>query len=61
MLKIKKLASVIKNKEFYVTTINNAIKIISNCDSRIRYICCGYCLVCKELKNISKHICKYMV
>ena len=31
----------IKNKEFYVTTINNAIKLINNCDSRIKYICCG--------------------
>ena len=32
----------IKNKEYYVTNIQNMINVIINCDKRIKYICCGF-------------------
>jgi hypothetical protein len=51
----------IKNKEYYVTNISGIIKIINNCDKRIKNICCGYCLKCKKINNITTHKCKYVI
>ncbi len=50
----------IKNKEHYVINTKQIIKIINNCDKRIKYICCGYCLKCKNLNDIIKHKCKFI-
>ena len=50
----------IKNKEYYVTNIQNMINVIINCDKRIKYICCVFCLKCKKLNNIIDHRCKFM-
>ena len=50
----------IKNKEYYVSNIKDIINVIINCDKRIKYICCGYCLKCKKLNNIINHRCKFM-
>ncbi len=51
----------IKNKEHYVINIKQIIKVINTCDSRIKNICCGYCLKCKNLATITKHKCKYIL
>ena len=50
----------IKNKEYYVTNIQNMINVINKCDARIKTICCGGCLKCKKLNNIINHRCKFM-
>ena len=50
----------IKNKEYYVSNIKEIIKIINNCDKRIIQLCCGYCMKCKKLKEITQHKCKYI-
>ena len=50
----------IKNKEYYVSNIKEIIKIINNCDKRITQLCCGYCMKCKKLKEITQHKCKYI-
>ncbi len=51
----------IKNKEFYVTNLNNIVKILNKCDKRIKNITCGYCLKNKKLKDIMKHKCKFII
>ena len=51
----------IKNKEYYVTNMTEMIKVITNCDNRIKDICCGGCLKCKKINDIAKHKCKYMI
>ena len=49
----------IKNKEHYLINTKQIIKVINNCDSRIKTICCGYCLKCKKINTITTHKCKY--
>lgn len=51
----------IKNKEYYVTNVKDMIKIINNCNKKIKTISCGYCLKSKNIKNIAKHRCKYLL
>jgi prophage antirepressor-like protein len=50
----------IKNKEYYKSSLNKILRFIILCDKRIDKICCGYCLKCYSLDNISNHKCKYL-
>lgn len=51
----------IKNKEHYLINTRQIIKVINNCDKRIKTICCGYCLKCKKVDTITTHKCKYVI
>ena len=50
----------IKNKEFYKTTLNYALKFIKKCSSNINNISCGYCLKRYKFDTIKEHKCKYL-
>jgi hypothetical protein len=51
----------IKNKEYYKSSLNKILKFIKICNQKINKICCGYCLKCYKLDDISNHKCKYIV
>ena len=51
----------IKNKEYYVINNKQIITVINTCDSRIKNICCGYCLQCRKINTIIKHKCKFIL
>ena len=50
----------IKNKEYYMTTLNKILKFIKTCDESLNKICCGYCLKCYNFTKIKLHKCKYI-
>ena len=58
--KTMKNEELIKNKEFYKSRLSSIINFIIKCDSRIKTICCGYCLKCYTLNKIKLHKCKYI-
>uniref|UniRef100_A0A6C0E079 Bro-N domain-containing protein n=1 Tax=viral metagenome TaxID=1070528 RepID=A0A6C0E079_9ZZZZ len=57
---IMKNEEYIKNKEFYKTTFNSALKFIKKCSSNINNISCGYCLKRYKFDTIKEHKCKYL-
>lgn len=57
---IMKNKEYIKNKEFYKTTLNYALKFIKKCSSNINNISCGYCLKRYKFDTIKEHKCKYL-
>jgi len=50
----------IKNKEYYISTLNNILKFIKLCDEKLTKICCGYCMKCYSFDKIKLHKCKFM-
>jgi hypothetical protein len=58
--KIMKSEEFIKNKEYYMTTLNKILKFISKCDITLNKINCGYCLELYDFDNIKDHKCKYI-
>jgi len=58
--KIMKNEEFIKNKEYYMTTLNKILKFISKCDITLNKINCGYCLKLYNFDNIKEHKCKYI-
>ena len=50
----------IRNKEYYKSSLNKILKFVKSCDRRINKICCGYCLKCYTLDDITSHKCKYI-
>ena len=58
--KTMKNEELIKNKEFYKSRLSSIINFIIKCDSRIKTICCGYCLKCYTINKIKLHKCKYI-
>jgi len=58
--KIMKNEEFIKNKEYYMTTLNKILKFISKCDKTLNKINCGYCLELYDFDNIKDHKCKYI-
>jgi prophage antirepressor-like protein len=58
--KIMKNEEFIKNKEYYMTTLNKILKFISKCDITLNKINCGYCLELYDFDNIKDHKCKYI-
>jgi len=58
--KIMKNEEFIKNKEYYVTTLNKILKFIKLCDTKLTKICCGLCLKCYNFEKIKVHKCKFM-
>jgi prophage antirepressor-like protein len=50
----------IKNKEYYMTTLNKVLKFINKCDNRLNKIYCGYCKSKYYFNDIQTHICKYL-
>ena len=51
----------IKNKEYYMSNMNEIINFIKKCDNRLKKISCGYCNKLYLLNHniISKHKCKW--
>ena len=51
----------IKNKEYYMSNMNEIIDFIKKCDDRLKKISCGYChkLYPLNYKIINKHKCKW--
>jgi hypothetical protein len=45
----------IKNKEFYKSSLQKCLNFIIECNDKIKYIYCGYCLKKFKLNNIIKH------
>jgi hypothetical protein len=58
--KIMKSEEFIKNKEYYMTSLNKILKFISKCDITLNKINCGYCLELYDFDNIKDHKCKYI-
>jgi hypothetical protein len=58
--KIMKSEEFIKNKEYYMTSLNKILKFISKCDITLNKINCGYCLELYDFDNIKEHKCKYI-
>ena len=58
--KIMKNEEFIKNKEYYMTTLNKILRFISKCDITLNKINCGYCLKSYNFINIKEHKCKYL-
>ena len=50
----------LKNKEYYMTTLNKILHFISKCDISLNTINCGYCLKLYDFDKIKEHICKYI-
>jgi prophage antirepressor-like protein len=59
--KIFKNEEFIKNKEYYITTLNKIIKFIKSCDKSLNNMCCGYCLKCYNFNKVKLHKCKYLI
>ncbi len=57
---IMKNEEFIKNKEYYMTTLNKILRFISKCDISLNTINCGYCLKLYEFDKIKEHVCKYI-
>ena len=57
---IMKNEEFIKNKEYYMTTLNKILKFISKCDKTLNKINCGYCLELCDFDIIKNHKCKYI-
>ena len=57
---IMKNEEFIKNKEYYMTTLNKILNFISKCDISLNTINCGYCLKLYDFYKIKEHICKYI-
>ena len=57
---IMKNEEFIKNKEYYMTTLNKILKFISKCDKTLDKINCGYCLELCDFDIIKVHKCKYI-
>ena len=49
----------IKNKEYFDTSLKIILKVIKSCDNSINKICCGFCLKCYDFNKIKLHKCKY--
>jgi prophage antirepressor-like protein len=58
--KIMKNDEFIKNKEYYMTSLNKILEFITKCDVRLNTICCGYCLKCYNFDKIKIHKCKFI-
>lgn len=61
--KIMRNEEFIKNKEYYMTSLNKILDFIYSCDKRLNKICCGYCLKCYNFSKIHQgmiHNCKYI-
>ena len=58
--KIMKNEEFIKNKEYYMTSLNKILQFITRCDARLNTICCGYCLKCYNFDKIKIHKCKFI-
>ena len=58
--KIMKNDEFIKNKEYYMTTLNKILRFISKCDTTLNKINCGYCLELYDFDIIKDHKCKYI-
>jgi hypothetical protein len=59
--KIFKNKEFIKNKEYYMTSLNEIIDFIKKCDNRLNKLSCGYCLKSYILQYdvVIKHKCKW--
>jgi prophage antirepressor-like protein len=57
---IMKNEEFIKNKEYYMTTLNKILRFISKCDTTLNKINCGYCLELYDFDIIKDHKCKYI-
>ncbi len=57
---IMKSYEFIKNKEYYMTTLNKILRFISKCDISLNKINCGYCMKLYSFDNIKEHKCKYI-
>jgi hypothetical protein len=58
--KLMKNEEFIKNKEYYMTTLNKILRFIKTCDKSLDTICCGYCLQCYNFDKIKSHQCKFL-
>ena len=52
---IMKNEEYIKNKEFYKSSLQKCLNFIIECNDKIKYVYCGYCLKKFKLNNIIKH------
>ena len=57
---IMKNKEFIKNKEYYMSTLNKILKFINKCNKKIDKIYCGYCLKSFNFDKIKLHKCKYI-
>ncbi len=56
---IMKNEEFIKNKEYYMSNLNDIIEFIKKCDNKLKKMSCGYCMKTYSFNNIKEHICKW--
>ncbi len=56
---IMKNEEFIKNKEYYMSNLNDIIKFINKCDNKLKKMSCGYCMKTYSFTSIKEHKCKW--